>query len=150
MTSKLKKKKKNKFLSKIKYKNCYKGITVLAKMFLDLFKEFTIKKNFKKRWWLILVSSCFRLFILTSILFFDEPKFLGKEYCNFQEISWAFTECIREIVVFSWSRFLIYILNLIVLSILFSLRKKQFFVGIFETWQTKKSPKRSNSRFPKN
>ena len=46
--------------------------------------------------------------------------------------------CIREIVVFSWSTiFDIYTqLNCFVYSLF--LKKKKIFVGIFETWQTKK------------
>ena len=64
-------------------------------------------------------------------LIFWRAKTLGEKYCHFHEISWASTRCIREIVVFSWSRFLIYILNLIVLSIIFSLKKKTIFCGHF-------------------
>ena len=126
--------------------------------FWDIFTSWNIRTNdvffffcFTKSAQLTNLDGFLQKCYLTSILFFDEPKPLGgEEYWHFQEISWTSTRCIREIVVFSWSRFLIYILNLIVLSTLFSLRKKIFFVGIFETWQTKKAPKRSNSGSPKN
>ena len=73
-----------------------------------------------------------------SILLFNEPKTLEGNYWHFREVSWISITCIKGIVVFSISRFLIYSLNLIFLSILFSLRKKNGFVGIFETWQLKK------------
>ena len=137
-----------------KSRNCFNGIFMawfslhrsIEKFFLELYEQIDFGKNTS----IFGVSQnvffcCFGFFDSINNFWICSQNPWGEKYCHFQEISWASTRYIKEIVVFSWSRFLIYILNLIVLFIIFSLRKKNFFVGIFETWQTKKTPKRSNS-----